>query len=202
MAKNNEVRNLILEKAYNLFLLNNFEKVTISKLEKSCKKIRGTIFYYFSNKQELFEAVVDEVFFPSLSLPNEVSEIAVSSSLQSFIKIYINPEDRIIHNIKFRYNIKNANMSCYNFLTQACQYYNNFQEKYREIIIKDTTAWNYAIRKAQDSNEISRDIKAVDLSALFIFMSSGVAFHNCFHTESATDQTILSIKLYNLLKEK
>ncbi len=201
MAKNNEVRNLILEKAYNLFLLNNFEKVTISKLEKSCEKIRGTIFYYFSNKKELFEAVVDEFFFPSLSLPNEVSEIAVSSSFQSFIKIYINPEDRIINNIKFRYNIKNANMSCYNFIIQACQYYNNFQEKYREIILKDAAVWSYAIRKAQDTNEISRDIK-VDLSALFIFMSSGVTFRNCFDTKSTTDQTILSIKLYNLLKEK
>lgn len=201
MAKNNEVRNLILEKAYNLFLLNNFEKVTISKLEKSCEKIRGTIFYYFSNKQKLFEAVVDEVFFPSLSLPNEVSETAVSASFQSFIDIYTSPEDRIINDIKFRYNIKNANMSCYNFITQACQYYNNFQEKYRDAIIKDATVWNYAIRKAQDTNEISRDIK-VDLSALFISMSSGVTFRNCFDTESTTDQTILSIKLYNLLKEK
>lgn len=201
MAKNNEVRNLILKEAYNLFLVNNFEKVTISKLEKSCKKIRGTIFYYFSNKQELFEAVVDELFFPSLLLPNEVSEIAVSSSFQSFIKIYINPEDRIINNIKLRYNIKNANMSCYNFIIQACQYYNKFQEKYREVILKDTTVWNYAIRKAQDTNEISRDVK-VNLSTLFIFISSGATFHNCFDTDSATDQTIFSIKLYNLLKEK
>lgn len=200
MAKNNEVRNLILKEAYNLFLVNNFEKVTISKLEKSCKKIRGTIFYYFSNKQELFEAVVDELFFPSLLLPNEVSEIAVSNSFQSFIKIYINPEDRIINNIKLRYNIKNANMSCYNFIIQACQYYNKFQEKYREIIIKDTTVWNYAIRKAQDANEISRDVK-VDLSTLFISMSSGVTFRNCFDTD-ATDQATPSIKLYNLLKKK
>lgn len=201
MAKKNEVRNLILEKAYKLFLLNNFEKVTICKLEKSCSKIRGTIFYYFSNKQELFNAVVDEFFFPSLSLPNEVLEMAVSSSFQSFIKIYTNPEDRIINNIKFRYNIKNANVSCYNFIIQACQYYNNFQEKYREIIIKDTTVWNYAIRKAQDTNEISGDIK-VDVSALFFFMSSGMTFRNCFDTEFATDQTMPFIKLYNLLKEK
>lgn len=200
MAKNNEVRNLILEKAYNLFLLNNFEKVTISKLEKSCEKIRGTIFYYFANKHELFEAVVDELFFPSLSLPNEVSEIAVSSSFQSFINIYINPEDRIINSIKSRYDIKDASMGCYNFIIQASQYYNNFQEKYREIINKDVTVWNYAIRKAQDTNEINRDVK-VDLSALFIFLSSGVTFRSCFDTD-ATDQTITSIILYNLLKKK
>lgn len=201
MAKNNEVRNFILEKAYNLFLLNNFEKVTISKLEKSCEKIRGTIFYYFANKQKLFEAVVDELFFPSLSLPDEVSEIAISSSFQNFVAIYISPEDRVINNIKFRYNIKNTNMSCYNFIIQACQYYNNFQEKYREIIIKDVAVWNYAIKKAQDTNEISTDAK-VDLSTLFISMSSGMTFHNCFNKESATDQLTSSIKLYNLLKEK
>lgn len=200
MAKNNEVRTLILEKAYNLFLLNNFEKVTISKLEKSCEKIRGTIFYYFANKQELFEAVVDEMFFPSLSLPNEVSEIAVSSSFQSFINIYINPEDRIINDIKSRFHIIDANMGCYNFIIQASQYYNKFQEKYREIIIKDVAVWNYAISKAKDTNEISRDVK-VDFSTLFIFMSTGVTFRNYFDTY-ATDQTIPSIKLYNLLKKK
>lgn len=201
MAKNNEVRNFILEKAYNLFLLNNFEKVTISKLEKSCEKIRGTIFYYFANKQKLFEAVVDELFFPSLSLPDEVSEIAISSSFQNFVTIYISPEDRVINNIKFRYDIKNTNMSCYNFIIQACQYYKNFQEKYREIIIKDVAVWNYAIKKAQDTNEISTDAE-VDLSTLFISMSSGMTFRDCFNKESATDQLTLSIKLYNLLKEK
>lgn len=200
MAKNNEVRTLILEKAYNLFLLNNFEKVTISKLEKSCEKIRGTIFYYFANKQELFEAVVDELFFPSLSLPNEVSEVAVSSSFQSFINIYINPESRIINDIKSRFHIIDANMGCYNFIIQASQYYNKFQEKYREIIIKDVAVWNYAISKAKDTNEIKRDVK-VDFSTLFIFMSTGVTFRNYFDTY-ATDQTIPSIKLYNLLKKK
>lgn len=201
MAKNNEVRNFILEKAYNLFLLNNFEKVTISKLEKSCEKIRGTIFYYFANKQKLFEAVVDELFFPSLSLPDEVSEIAISSSFQNFVTIYISPEDRVINNIKFRYDIENTNMSCYNFIIQACQYYNNFQEKYREIIIKDVAVWNYAIKKAQDTNEISTDAE-VDLSTLFISMSSGITFRDCFNKESATDQLTPFIKLYNLLKEK
>lgn len=200
MAKNNEVRTLILEKAYNLFLLNNFEKVTISKLEKSCEKIRGTIFYYFTNKQELFEAVVDELFFPSLSLPNEVSEVAVSSSFQSFINIYINPESRIINDIKSRFHIIDANMGCYNFIIQASQYYNKFQEKYREIIIKDVAVWNYAISKAKDTNEIKRDVE-VDFSTLFIFMSTGVTFRNYFDT-CATDQTIPSIKLYNLLKKK
>lgn len=200
MAKNNEVRTLILEKAYNLFLLNNFEKVTISKLEKSCEKIRGTIFYYFANKQELFEAVVDELFFPSLSLPNEVSEVAVSNSFQSFINIYINPESRIINDIKSRFHIIDANMGCYNFIIQASQYYNKFQEKYREIIIKDVAVWNYAISKAKDTNEIKRDVK-VDFSTLFIFMSTGVTFRNYFDTY-ATDQTIPSIKLYNLLKKK
>lgn len=200
MAKNNEVRTLILEKAYNLFLLNNFEKVTISKLEKSCEKIRGTIFYYFANKQELFEAVVNELFFPSLSLPNEVSEVAVSSSFQSFINIYINPESRIINDIKSRFHIIDANMGCYNFIIQASQYYNKFQEKYREIIVKDVAVWNYAISKAKDTNEIKRDVK-VDFSTLFIFMSTGVTFRNYFDTY-ATDQTIPSIKLYNLLKKK
>ncbi len=57
-----DTRKHILFESYKLFLSYNIEKVTITELERATSKIRGIIFYHFSNKQQLFEAVVDEVF--------------------------------------------------------------------------------------------------------------------------------------------
>lgn len=39
------------------------EKVTIVELEQACKKIKGTIFYYFKSKQILFEEVIESLSF-------------------------------------------------------------------------------------------------------------------------------------------
>jgi len=142
----------ILKEAYRLFLFNNMEKVTITELEKATQRIRGTIFYHFKNKQEIFEAVVDEVFFPSFDIPPKIVELAGNSTIMEFIDSYVAPENRVSRRIRNTYSVKNAEIGYFNFLSQACKYYPGFNEKYTEIITRDYSLWETVLNR----NEVKK----------------------------------------------
>lgn len=90
--KTNNIKQQILINAYILLFTCNVESITIVELERKINRSRGTIFYYFKNKSELFKEVLNTLFFPTLYT-------CISSSK------CIRPLDNVIQNInilKFR----------------------------------------------------------------------------------------------------
>ena len=79
----------IIEEAFKLFLNHNFEKVSISDLEQAVGKTRGAIFYFFKNKEELFNEVIDTYIIKTQN-PSEKFNFDANISLEQFIYQYIN----------------------------------------------------------------------------------------------------------------
>ena len=55
-----DTKEIILKTAYNLFLYNNYEAVTINTILKETGLAKGGLYHYFASKEELFIAVVDK----------------------------------------------------------------------------------------------------------------------------------------------
>lgn len=55
----NKKRN-ILEEAAKIFARDGFEKASIDEICLKAKVAKGTVYYYFKNKQDLFEAIIKE----------------------------------------------------------------------------------------------------------------------------------------------
>ncbi|MDR1707108.1 MAG: TetR/AcrR family transcriptional regulator; helix-turn-helix transcriptional regulator [Prevotella sp.] len=174
----------ILKDSYKLFLTNNIEKVTITELEKACNKIRGTIFYHFCNKQTLFESVVANIFFPSFKMPIDLLKIAIERPLQDFLLIYKNPEERVVHLINNKYEINEAEVSYYNFISQAYKYYPNFQNRFEAIMINELQILKSAISRAQCLNGYTTG-KAEMFAYLFMLVGTGLTFQNGFVSNSS-----------------
>ena len=51
IMNSNETRNQILDETFKLFLVNNWETITIEKIEHQMGRTRGAIFYFFKNKK-------------------------------------------------------------------------------------------------------------------------------------------------------
>ncbi|MDD4142360.1 MAG: TetR/AcrR family transcriptional regulator [Bacteroidales bacterium] len=60
MAKIDETRAKIIEIASKLFQKFGFEKTSMEDIAKSAHKAKGSIYYHFSSKEELFKTVVTE----------------------------------------------------------------------------------------------------------------------------------------------
>ncbi len=151
----NNCRIHILNEAYKLFLFQNMEKVTISKLEHTTRKIRGTIFYHFANKQKLFEAVVDEIFLPSFEIPDKITAMAIKGTFEDFINVYQSPEKRVIDKIKTFFQVESPETGYHNFLNQANKYYPSFKTKYSKILKKELSVWEKVLIKAKESGLFS-----------------------------------------------
>lgn len=55
-----DTKDLILKTAYNMFLYNNYEAVTINNIIKAAGLTKGALYHYYISKEELFKAVVDK----------------------------------------------------------------------------------------------------------------------------------------------
>jgi AcrR family transcriptional regulator len=177
--KNNDARSLILEKAYQLILLSG--KFTVAELEKATEKNRGVIFYYFKNKEEVFNAVVDELFFPSLSIPTSLIELAYNGHIKEFIKAYKSPEERAIYYIQNEYEIEYPELSCYNFIFLAFLRCNHFQERMAKILSKEFLIWTAAMERTSKEAKINL-YNIEDLARMFILSKNTLAFSKIYYS--------------------
>ena len=67
-ANKEEKRQRLLEHGAKLFVENGFEGTSIEQVIASVGIARGTFYLYFSDKEELFTAIVDDIFEPLLQI--------------------------------------------------------------------------------------------------------------------------------------
>lgn len=60
LVQNEEARNKIIEIARNIFTHFGFKKTTMEEIAQASRKGKSSIYYYFSNKEEIFKAVIDK----------------------------------------------------------------------------------------------------------------------------------------------
>lgn len=180
----------ILKEAYRLFLFSNVERVTIIELEKITQKVRGTIFYHFKNKQNLFNSVVEEVFLPSFEITPEIMGVANNVTLEEFIKQYKSPEERVINKIKTELQVEEPETGYYNFLNQAHKYHPSFKKEYSNIINRELSVWNMVINRIEkDSSSFSGDAK--ELANIFMLISTGYYYNKGYQVPSEFDYATL-----------
>jgi len=145
----------ILEESYKLFLCHNGEKVTITELEKRTKKIRGTIFYHFNDKLNLFNCIVNEIFLPQLDMPHQMRDAASNVSFAAFVELYKSPEERAIGIIREKYHMPDAEKCYFNFLSQADKYSRDFQEQYTQVFSNERQVWKTVIDRHKKNNPLT-----------------------------------------------
>ena len=176
----------ILKEAYRLFLFSNVEKVTITELEKITQKVRGTLFYHFKNKQNLFNSVVSEVFLPSFEITPKILEAANDMTFEDFIDQYKSPEERVINKITTELQVEEPEMGYYNFLNQAYKYYPPFKKEYSKIITKELSVWNVVIiRIKKDNSSLCCDAK--EMAYAFMLLSTGFYYNKGYQVPSGFD---------------
>lgn len=75
-----EQRDMIVSVATEVFAKHGYKKATLELIGQSMGKVKSFVYYYFKNKEEIFEAVVDEEV---ARMKSEFDEILTSSSSAS-----------------------------------------------------------------------------------------------------------------------
>lgn len=126
MQRKKNTRELILSHTYKLLFTHNWEAITIEQIENSIGRTRGSIFYSFKNKSELFNAIISERFFCKFAL-SEIGDTAIiDSTIKGFFSQYHTPFERVVLDMVGHYGQKDPNLAILNILVQARKLYPNF----------------------------------------------------------------------------
>jgi AcrR family transcriptional regulator len=194
-----DTKETILKTAYNMFLYNNYEAVTINSIIKATGLTKGAIYHYFVSKEELFKAVVDKYM-----LEHRIDNLGEFTSLKEFIQFNIDfAKDRIkalvVNNPDFHDDMPINYLS---LTVAAFRYYPNYKEIGNKYIEDQGTKWESVIKAAVNKNEILSDIDVEATAALFINIGFGLS-RNVFKGDLPTSLELFERQywtLYNHIK--
>lgn len=190
----------IVEEAFKLFLNHNFEKVSISDLEQAVGKTRGAIFYFFKNKEELFNEVID-TYMIKMQNPSEKFNVDSNVSLEQFIYLYINGINTTMSKM-LSLSVVNIYKGYFSLYMQASRIYPNFNEIMTQNSVEELNLWEKVIHQAVQSKEI-KEVNTRHYATLFRSCFLGLAFDRCLSYGLNTEELlVLYQNIYNPIKLK
>lgn len=192
----------IYKNAFRLFLQDNYEKVTVVKLEKAIGLSCRGIYHHTKDKLGLFKAVVDTYIFEPQKVENKFG-VTDDMSLRKFLQAYIEGVEKTMNYLSYELGVDRKECAkCYfQFLFQAHKYYPAFLEKVNAIFEKDHEMWQKVIERAMASGEIRKDIDMEEVIDMFRMTHLGMSYILAFTTGLDTERLKRQYDaLYKLLK--
>lgn len=158
-------REYIIRRAFDVFMAKGYDSASISVLQEELNMSRGAMYRYFKNKEELFNAVIDEYFFRLFD--KLLRNVDPTLTLSQFIEV-IYRRQRLIMNAFLRAGVTHSLFLNYTgLMIQAAKYYPNFINRFGLIYDSLLNKWKMAMRNSIDSGEIRSDIDIDIMAILF-----------------------------------
>lgn len=187
-------RNLILKEAFKLFLQKNVEKVTVPDLEKVTGLHRGSIFYHFKDKKEIFEETVESYFFSTLNIFYPLSP---DSSLS--FEVYIQKKNERLENTVNWFHKEGLKLNPYiaffHLASQAYIYIPSFECQMLKLLETDKLYWQ---RAANLKNNCTININNQLIGEIYRSLYIERCFNACFCNKTESN-SILNNEDFNIM---
>ena len=164
-------REKILLKAIELYMTEGYANVSITDLQAALNMGRGTLYYYFEDKEELFqEAVSMYLIQPKQSALNRVKDTDAIPEMIEAMLYYINQLQEIYN------QVENKNINISNVVTVMYTAYSRFPElhkKARKLYEHELSLWIQAIKNSMRAGEIRGDVQIETTAQMFLHIKDG-----------------------------
>ena len=158
----NNTREYIINQSYSLFLSHSYEAVSISEISKAIGLTKGALYHHFTNKEELFKAVIDKYLV--------FEEIHVDESritLAEYVEKSIDHAQRIMNSI-LTSSQNSAPLNYLSLFIDALRHYPAYFVEKGNLISHEIEKIKKVIKNAIQTKEIRDDIN-VSITALNFF---------------------------------
>lgn len=181
-----------------LYLLNGYDKVSISDLQYATDIGRGTLYYYFRHQDDLFQECMEHYFLsPKYHALSRVPENVTIPQLIAAILGYMDTLERALQ------TFENKNVNTSNVVSLMCIGYSRFPTLYRRakrIYQLEMVLWRRAIKNSIACGDIRSDIDIELTATMFTHIKDS---YDSGMSGVTVDFTLFEKKynyLYNLLK--
>lgn len=168
MVKNR--KELIIYKALELYLINGYENVSITDLQSALDMGRGTMYYHFKNKDEIYIEIVNRFFLrPKQEMLRLKEDIRVPDMIEALLRYFRFLEENLME-------LEQRNINTSNVIMLLYSAYHRFPELYRRahrLYATEQSMWLRAIRNSMIDGDVRRDLPLEETAALFTQIKDG-----------------------------
>jgi len=193
----NDTRNQILLAAYELFIKKGYKEVSIQEITKSVGLTKGAVYYFFKNKEQLFQEVFNRLF---------ISEMHINFSKFSQDSLYKFYHDYLDHHMIFAQKEGEAgtiSITFYSYMFDAMKSFPELVIGVRESFSQEKEAWIEVIEVARSNGEIETTLSNEQVADLFILTGDGFGMRGIILGEmpgKSEQLVLLWDALYNSIK--
>ena len=166
-------RDKILLKALELYMVEGYANVSITDLQAALDMGRGTLYYYFKDKDELFQEVVDMFLIkPKQRALERVRETGTIPDMIDAMLYYLNKLQEFYNQVEN----KNKNINTSNVVTVMYTAYSRFPELYkkaRRLYEHELSLWIRAIKNSMHNGDIRGNVPIETTAHMFLHIKDG-----------------------------
>lgn len=177
LSKGDMSRKRILTEAFRLFATMPYERVSFSLMEKEIGISRGSMVYYFKNKDGLFREVLKVFVFEMASARTipDAYKLSLCSFYNYFIETLIRNKERLA-----QIGVTNVNEALLRIENSALAYVENFRELAIRWYDEELKIWQGVVENAISIGELKQDIDTTTIGHIFENCYLGYAFKGAF----------------------
>lgn len=164
-------REKILLKALELYMVEGYANVSITDLQAALNMGRGTLYYYFKDKDKLFQEVVDQYLIrPKHRALERVKDTATLPEMIDAMLYYTNLLK------EFYDQVENKNINTSNVVTVMYTAYSRFPDLYRKarrLYERELNLWIQAIKNSMRAGEIRGNVHIETVAHMFLHIKDG-----------------------------
>ena len=163
-------KELIIYKALELYLINGYENVSITDLQSALDMGRGTMYYHFKNKDEIYVEIVNRFFLrPKQEMLRLKEDIRVPDMIEALLRYFKFLEESLME-------LEQRNINTSNVIMLLYSAYHRFPELYsraHRLYATEQSMWLRAIRNSMIDGDVRRDLPLEETAALFTQIKDG-----------------------------
>jgi len=160
----------IIYKALELYLLNGYENVSITDLQSALDMGRGTMYYHFKNKDEIYIEIINRFFLrPKQEMLRLQDDIRVPDMIEALLRYFRFLELNLME-------LEQRNINTSNVIMLLYSAYHRFPDLYRRahrLYATEQSMWLRALRNSMIDGDIRRDLPMEETAALFTQVKDG-----------------------------
>ena len=164
-------REKILLKAIELYMIEGYANVSITDLQEALNMGRGTMYYYFKDKDELFQEVVSTFLIqPKQRALDRVKEGTTIPEMIEAMQYYLH-QLRDVHE-----QVDNKYINTSNVVNVMFTAYSKFPELYkkaRRLYERELNLWIQAIKNSMRAGEVRGDVHIETIAHMFLHIKDG-----------------------------
>lgn len=167
MKKHDLIKQNLISAARQLFIKFGFEKTTMNEIAEEARKGKSSLYYYFTSKEEIFQAVVE--YEAEILKNNIIQALEDCQNAEEKLRTYVLTRFYGIKELGNLYNaLRNDFLDNLDFIRQIRMKYDDLEkEKIQEIIEEGVSTGLFSIEDTDEITEtIQMTLKAVELPLL------------------------------------